>query len=656
MLWQFPLPQHAAHLSKEETLALWNRLHGQQAANQLLRQLVLSLRIWRPDLVITDHPDPQVTDCGADALVAEALHEAFRLAADPKAFPEQIKALGLEPWRVSKLYARWEGRSGAQVMLDLTTPCRRLEDTARDFASGAEALLRDQDSDLPNRRYYHLLDTRLADGAGHRQLMEGIVLAPGGVARRAQAPAAELKPEAVKSIRARETFRRLTDAAAGRLADPSTILSQIGPLLAGLSDEQGAATAFALANRFAAQGQWTLAQETFLLMVDKYPAHPLAASAYRWLLRHNCSSEARRRSERGQFLLVTHSETDLPSKPLDPEQLQSIGLKERSQLFSLGKQSTTRQWHRGGADFGQRLAAFGALYATDPSIQFCLQTARRQTGESDAARHWYQRFQEQQSEGPWHDAAASELWLTSQLGTSPKPVARCRQTGERPLLDGQFDDPCWRGLKPLVLRNAVGDTVEDYPTEAWLAYDKEYLYLALRCQHPPTRHVPPVKVRKRDEDLRHYDRVSLLLDLDRDYSTWFHFQVDQRGCVFEDCWGDKTWNPRWFVAARSTKSCWQIEAAIPLVELLGDQVLPGNAWACNVVRILPGRGVQAWSVPADVEPRPEGMGLLLFTSEQGEPETTNAAQPGTSGTAHTRPPERMPEKPAEGKRSRFASD
>ena len=48
----------------------------------------------------------------------------------------------------------------------------------------------------------------------------------------------------------------------------------------------------------------------------------------------------------------------------------------------------------------------------------------------------------------------------------------------------------------------------------------------------------------------------------------------------------------------------------------GDAVTIGKAWACNIVRTLPGRGVQAWSTPADVKPRPEGMGLLIFTQEQ----------------------------------------
>jgi hypothetical protein len=35
-----------------------------------------------------------------------------------------------------------------------------------------------------------------------------------------------------------------------------------------------------------------------------------------------------------------------------------------------------------------------------------------------------------------------------------------------------------------------------------------------------------------------------------------------------------------------------------------------------VVRVVPGQGVQAFSLPADAQPRPEGMGLLTFVPDQ----------------------------------------
>jgi hypothetical protein len=171
----------------------------------------------------------------------------------------------------------------------------------------------------------------------------------------------------------------------------------------------------------------------------------------------------------------------------------------------------------------------------------------------------------------------------------------------------------------MILDNAIGDTAKEYVTEAMFAYDQEFLYIALKCTHPAGQQVAPLKPRPRDADVDAFDRVSLLFDLDRDYATYYHLEVDQRGALRDSCWGDKRWNPKWYVAVHSTETCWQIEAAIPLAELTGERITQKTAWAFNVVRVLPGRGVQSWSQPADVEPRPEGMSLLLFQTGAARP-------------------------------------
>ncbi|HMF15674.1 MAG TPA: YCF48-related protein [Gemmataceae bacterium] len=620
LLWQFPLPQHLGSGDQKGIMQFWNQLHDNQAGKQMLRQLVLALRTWKPDVVLTDNPDAKITDNAAGALLAEALHEAIPLAADPKAFPEQIDALCLEPWRVAKAYSLWE-KQGSQVVLDNTGARPLLESNIRDFATFASRLM--SDVPLPAQRCYRELDSKL-DGAGTQQrLMEGVALAPGSEARRKLPEVPELSAEAQKAFRARRNLETLALnlATSNKGTDPAKTLSQIGPLLTGLPDDQGAAAALGLANLYTKQGQWDLARETFVLMVDHYPAHPLSAEAYRWLIRHSSSSEARRRHELEQFLLIRNT-TIAPASfsqrdPKDaPDKQQPRGTKvvEEGRLAFLNDKLETRQWYRGSLECGKRLAGFGPLFASDPGVQFCLQAARRNLGQLQEAMDWYQRFTLHFPKGPWHDAAAAELWLGRQAGPCPKPLAMSRLTDTRPVLDGKLDDACWKDLKPIVLKNAIGDTKE-YATEAWFAHDQDYLYIALRCQHPPGRSVPPLRPRKRDADLRAFDRVSIVLDLDRDYSTYFHLQIDQRGCLREDCWGDAGWNPRWYVASQSHEDHWIVEAALPLSELTGDRIRLGTAWACNVVRILPGRGVQAFSLPADQEPRPEGMGLLLFTEE-----------------------------------------
>src|SRR5260370_18073416 len=61
-----------------------------------------------------------------------------------------------------------------------------------------------------------------------------------------------------------------------------------------------------------------MAREIYRLMADRYPAHPLAIEAYRWLVRHDSTSEARRRRELGQFMIVAKGEFQETPQPQPP--------------------------------------------------------------------------------------------------------------------------------------------------------------------------------------------------------------------------------------------------------------------------------------------------------------------------------------------------
>jgi photosystem II stability/assembly factor-like uncharacterized protein len=618
-LWHFPLAQHLARADKRDLISAWDRQHGDQAAELLIGQLVLTLRMWRPDCVVTDSPHSQ--DPAADGLVGEAVQQAFHLAADPQAFPRQLQQLHLTPWKVGKLYGLAGERPRPQVVLDATAISPPLAAVVRDFAAPAAGLLADTPVLLPAQRSFYLLESHVDGAMGHRELMQGLPVLGPGVNRRPPVAVAELPRETEQALRASRNLQAMAESPAQALVDPNQLVTQIQPLAAKLPEEAAGQALFRIANQYARSGQWLLAREVYLVLADRYPTHPRAAEACRWLIQHGTSSEARRRQERGQFILTTHTSSraaqgDLPDPKKSGVTIQSgVDVVQERQLAMIGSLKEARQWYQQSLDLGARLATHGPLVAEDPSIQFCLQAARRQLGDAKTPQEWYGRFRSGHPDGPWGNAAAAELWLSNRLGQPPRPVAYCRQTATRPFLDGKLDDACWQGGKPLALANAVGDTAKDYPTEARLAYDQDFLYVAVRCRHPVGHAAAPVKDRKPDADLRAFDRVSLLLDLDRDYATYYHLQVDQRGCVCDDCWGDRTWNPRWFVAVHTEPEGWQVEAAIPLMELTGDPVTVGRTWACNVVRVLPGRGVQAWSLPADVEPRPEGMGFLMFLAE-----------------------------------------
>src|SRR4029077_15512268 len=95
----------------------------------------------------------------------------------------------------------------------------------------------------------------------------------------------------------------------GKLSDTTALLAQIAPVLDKLPPDQGARAALRLAEGYAKAGQWALAREAYMLLASRYPAHPAAAEAVRWLVAYQASGEARRRDEVGQF--VAHTTTEI---------------------------------------------------------------------------------------------------------------------------------------------------------------------------------------------------------------------------------------------------------------------------------------------------------------------------------------------------------
>ena len=635
-LWQFPLPAHQEGCTPEQLMSHWDRLHGERSSTQMVRQLVLAIRLWRPEVIVTDVARQGPNAEPAEIILIEAMREAFKFAADPEMFTEQITHLKLTPWAAKKLYTTLEKPEPAGVKIPLLELKTRLGDCARDYAQPAAMLLAERPKPV-EQRCYHLLATRLEDALGDEHLMQGISLAHGGQARRDLPPVEEeaikARPLLEKAVQKRRTLEGLVRGDGGELATPEQVLSQILPAIKDMPGDHGQRMIYALANQYAQAGQWILAREAFLLMADQYPNHPLTLDAYRWLIRYQSSSEARRRQELGHFL----SYTDSTVRKIEEKKGGGSEIVQTNAISGSPAMEDARKWFEGSLALEPRLAAFGPIYANDPAMQLCMQSARRQLGDQDGPKKWFGRFLSEtavplggqtvvRGADPYRDCSMAELWLINRtIGTSPaKPLGYCPKTENKPTLDGKLDDDCWQGVQPMILPTVAGDLEQsvakdakgkltsEYTSKAWFTFDNEFLYVAVQCNHPAGKRVAPVEKRERDMDLRAFDRVSIMLDLDRDFQTYFHFQIDQRGCLAEDCWGDKSWNPKWFVAVQSDETSWTAEAAIPLTELIAHAPTPGNVWAMNVTRIVPGKGLQAWSTPADAKPRPEGMGLMQF--------------------------------------------
>jgi len=115
----------------EETLKFWDR-------EQVLGDVVRIYRQFRPDVVITRFPIPPGSGGHGHHTASGILAvEAFKLAGDPNAYPEQIKE-GLAPWQPRRIF--WNTfRFGANPgPLPLDGPVTKLDISGVDAATGEE--------------------------------------------------------------------------------------------------------------------------------------------------------------------------------------------------------------------------------------------------------------------------------------------------------------------------------------------------------------------------------------------------------------------------------------------------------------------------------------------------------------------------------------
>jgi len=89
----------------EETLRFWDR-------DQVLADVVRVIRQFRPDVVVTRFPIPPGSGGHGHHTASGILGvEAFKLAGDPKAYPEHL-AQGLTPWQPKRV--AWNGGGGSR--------------------------------------------------------------------------------------------------------------------------------------------------------------------------------------------------------------------------------------------------------------------------------------------------------------------------------------------------------------------------------------------------------------------------------------------------------------------------------------------------------------------------------------------------------------
>ena len=622
--WQFPLARPDLELDRAGLIDELNRWSDGNLGPVMLESLVCLLRTWRPDVVVLPVSDPKNE---INTLLEQAFTQAIASAGDPTRFLQQQETLGLKPWKISRVYYRAaEGVSG-DVEIDPYDVLQRKSQTILEFSTSG---LRQSGANVESIRPVHYQLAPQSNGTlpkVARNFFGGIILAPGGDARRELDPLDERRLEQAHLIaRRRKHLTAIGELALNEQGHADQMLSELRESLRGFSSRQGAEQLIRLANQYREQGHSELEEQVLIELINMYPREPLTAQTITrlfhlwtstevaWLRSRDLtvgretarfnSGEQQRVIEKALALRGQRGENAPPlvvRGEKDPFERNRQGGDLRVGPGQDWRNEQVKLWRSQAIKLAGYLQEADSYGFHTPAVQFPLAALMGEMTPADR-----KQFNNAEANNP--------LALFDLLGAGTRPLKKCRKTTTPPMLDGLLSDPCWEAAEEIRLESdSPLRPGSDMRPLIFVAYDDEFLYVAGSF---PKFDIPYARIttagRDHDQAAAGFDRLQMSIDLDADYHSAYEFTFDQRGQVSESCFGDSRWNPQLYLAVQEDETNWRIEGAIPLDELCPHPPKAGQRWAVCFQRVVPSVGLQSWSRPSDINILPSSYGTLTF--------------------------------------------
>ena len=171
-------------------------------------------------------------------------------------------------------------------------------------------------------------------------------------------------------------------------------------------------------------------------------------------------------------------------------------------------------------------------------------------------------------------------------------VLKARPMSKPPVIDGHLEEAWESAGRTERFYDAGSGGPAHVPTDGYVGFDEESLYIAFRC-HEPGMAGLRADVTEHDGPVWEDDAVELFVDTNHDRIHYAHFMLSARGTkADENCEqggrlksgiADQGWNPAWDAAVARGESSWTAELRIPLSEL-GLGLNTGARWGINLCR------------------------------------------------------------------------
>src|SRR5688572_7630300 len=194
-------------------------------------------------------------------------------------------------------------------------------------------------------------------------------------------------------------------------------------------------------------------------------------------------------------------------------------------------------------------------------------------------------------------AAASRA--AAQDDHAQRPTVRVVRTERAIDIDGSLDEAVWRSpaaATEFTQRDPLEGRPASQPTEVWIAYDDDAIYIAARLRDSGG---VSTRLGRRDSDLPGSDWITVSFDSYHDHRSAFLFGVNPSGVrrderVLSDGEEDDSWDPVWDAATQVDETGWTAEMRIPLSQLRFPEAGAEQTWGVQIVREISRNNEEVW--------------------------------------------------------------
>jgi hypothetical protein len=209
--------------------------------------------------------------------------------------------------------------------------------------------------------------------------------------------------------------------------------------------------------------------------------------------------------------------------------------------------------------------------------------------------------------------------LREMEGGSKTGSAAYLKKGTTPVIDGKMDEPFWDKSKPLEINQLKDDgEAVKISTTAKIAYDANYLYIAVKCEEPLMDKIKDTCI-IHDGPIWTENELEFFFDITNGQKNFKQILINTLGTITDvesvNGANDMKWESEAQVAVSKGTNAWTVEMRVPFKTLGGTLPKPGAIWGFNICRVrttVKPTEYICWNPTFGRFASPERFGKLIF--------------------------------------------